>query len=121
MDTEFPTKSLSLFLLAVKSLVSYTHARHGGVFDGPIRYIAIALVWGINEGNSQPVEGASLVEAFGALLDDAGYESYFSLSDGSVAAGSEWREFADEVMSCLEDADPDYTESLLRVTSNVGR
>jgi hypothetical protein len=85
------------------------------------RYIAIALVWGINEGNSQPIEGAGLVEAFTALLDDAGYESYFSLSDGSVAAGSEWREFSDEVLSCLGDADADYTESLLRVTSNIGR
>jgi hypothetical protein len=85
------------------------------------RYIAIALVWGINEGNSQPIEGASLVEAFTALLDDARYESYFSLSDGSVAAGSEWRDFTDEVLSCLGDADSDYTESLLRVTSNLGR
>ena len=37
MDTEFPSKNMSLFLLAVKSLVSYIHARHGGPVDGPIR------------------------------------------------------------------------------------
>jgi hypothetical protein len=37
MDTEFPSKNMSLFLLAVKSLVSYIHARHGGLVDGPIR------------------------------------------------------------------------------------